>query len=150
MSGYTCEHGVEHHSSDKTERCPECAKRTRGFLSQLIAPDPNKLAEMEEGCSVTAGGMTTDEFVSLVAERRQRQAYDCWAIHRPHWTDACYEAYCSGLMDGKVGPVPKRLADNLSVYTVALLTAKGVLERNDSANVAAVLEELREVLKEIG
>lgn len=44
--------------------------------------------------------------------------------------------------------IADRIIRNSSVYRVALLTAKGVLDRNDYRNVGAVLEDLREALDE--
>lgn len=75
----------------------------------LVESDPNKMADLEEGCSVTAGGMTADEFISMVNERKLRAGYDAWANSRPHrskdgieFSETCFEAYCAGVLDGKV------------------------------------------------
>lgn len=43
MSGFRCEHGVDHHSSDRTETCPKCRNKTRDFvalISSITVPSP--------------------------------------------------------------------------------------------------------------
>jgi hypothetical protein len=42
-----------------------------------------------------------DPGVNKSEAEANRKAYEIWAKNRPHWTEACYEAYCAGLVDGK-------------------------------------------------
>lgn len=39
--------------------------------------------------------------ISEINDRANRELYDSWAKHRPHWTDACYEAFCAGMLEEK-------------------------------------------------
>lgn len=85
-------------------------------------------AELEKGCSVTAGRLDTEKFYEEVSGRTNdtneaatKAAFEKWRENRPDWgepwscqAEACFEAYCAGRLDEKTAK-PREIVEYSAV-----------------------------------